>query len=185
MSRVGDIHNLPVEEHPDADRKLGRPWLLVHTPREGAANRTFAYGTTQATEAAEGAASLDLQWRRLSGQVTQSRFFMVRLRSELREGAGDRVGHARERETEIRAVLAADLGIGAGVGAGPTGSFERGQVVALHSLVRQRIGASFALLVTRPAYADLRRYQLLLPVYRVEDVDLQDGEITCSASWVR
>jgi hypothetical protein len=185
VSRTGDVYNLPAEEHPDGDRKRGRPWLLVHTPSAEAAFWTFAYGTTQDTEAVAGATALDLRWRRLSGQFTESRFFTVRLRSELPEAAGERVGHARGRSADIRAALFADLGIGTGIGFGAAGSMERGQVVALHSLVRDRIGASYAVLVTRPAYGVLRRYQLLVPIYAAGAVDVLVGEILCSAPWVR
>jgi hypothetical protein len=183
MSRIGDVHNLPAEEHPDADRKPGRPWLLVHTPDDTATHRVFAYGTTRDTEAVEGATPLHLRWRRLSGEFAESRFFTVRVRSEVPEGAGNRVGHARGHGDEIRAALSADLGIGTGVGRGQAGSIERGQVVALHSLVRERIGARCAIIVTRPAYAALRRYQLLVPVYDAADVDVLEGEITSTAPW--
>lgn len=185
MSRRGDVHNLAIEEHPDADRKTGRPWLLVHTPAESAMLMTFAYGTTQATEVAEGAVPLDVRWRRLSGPITESRFFTVRLRSESPEAAGERVGHARDHGVAIGAALSADLGIGTGVGTGAVGTIQRGQVIGLHSLVRERIGAAWAIVVTRPEYAALRRYQLLVPLYRADDVDLMAGEITSSAPWVR
>jgi len=184
MTRTGDIYNLPTEAHPDADRKPGRPWLLVHTPAEEAVRWVFAYGTTQNTEEVEGARALDIQWRRLSGQVAESRFFTVRLRSETPDAAGDRVGHAWARSDDIRATLSAALGIGTGVGTGGIGSIERGQVIALHPRVRERIGARYAILVTRPDYATLRRHQLLVPIYDAEDVDLQDGEITSTAAWV-
>jgi len=183
MSRTGDIYNLQVEEHPDPDRKPGRPWLLVHTPAEQAVQWVFAYGTTKDTEAVEGAAALDIRWRRLSGQTMESRFFTIRLRNE-QPGAAGRVGHARARAVDIRTALAADLGIGTGVGTGPPGRIERGQVVALHSAVTRRMGARWALLVTRPDYASLRRHQLLVPIYDATGVDLQHGEITSSARWV-
>lgn len=185
MSRIGDIYNLPTEEHPDPDRKPGRPWLLVHTPAEEATRWVFAYGTRQKTEEVEGATALEIRWRRLSGQFAESRFFTVRLRSEAPGAGVDRVGHARARHADIRASLSATLGIGTGVGAGEVGSIERGQIVALHSLVRERIGARYAILVTRPDYAALRRHQLLVPIYNAEDVDLQDGEITSTAPWVQ
>ncbi|HEV7589461.1 MAG TPA: hypothetical protein VGO40_15205 [Longimicrobium sp.] len=184
MSRIGDIYNLPTEEHPDPDRKPGRPWLLVHSPAEEAARWVFAYGTTQNTEEVEGATALDIRWRRLSGQLSESRFFMVRLRSEVPMASGNRVGYARAHNDEIRASLSAALGIGTGVGTGTAGTIERGQVVALHSLVRERIGARYAILVTRPDYAARRRHQLLVPIYYAEDVDLQHGEIMSSAPWV-
>jgi hypothetical protein len=183
MNRAGDIHNLPVEEHPDPDRKPGRPWLLVHTPGD-AKRRVLAYGTTQDTEAAEGATALDIRWRRLSGSFTESRFFIARLRNHDPAEIAERVGHARGYTEEIRASFAAALGIGSGVGPGAAGSIERGQVVALHSVIRERIGARWAVLVTEPEYARRRRHQILLPVYDAEDVDLMDGEISSRAAWV-
>jgi mRNA-degrading endonuclease toxin of MazEF toxin-antitoxin module len=183
MSRIGDIHNLPREEHPDPDRKPGRPWLLAHTP--GDAKRcVLAYGTTQDTEEVEGATALDIRWRRLSGSFTGSRFFTARLRNHDPAEIGERVGYAREYAGEIRASFGAALGIGAGVGAGPAGSIERGQIVSLHSIIRERIGARWAVLVTRPEYARRRRHQVLVPVYDARDVDRMDGEISSTAGWV-
>lgn len=183
MSRVGDIHNLPVEEHPDADRKPGRPWLLAHTPAD-AKRCVLAYGTTKDTEEVEGATALDIRWRRLSGSFTGSRFYTARLRNHDPGEIGERVGYAREYAGQIRASLRAALGIGSGVGVGPAGSIERGQIVSLHSIVRERIGARFAIIVTRPEYLRLRRYQLLVPVYDAGEVDLMSGEITSAAAWV-
>ena len=183
MNRTGDIHNLPTEEHPDPDRKPGRPWLLVHTPG-GAKRCVLAYGTTQDTEAVEGATALDIRWRRLSGTFTESRFFTARLRNHDPAEIGDRVGHARTYREDIRASFAAALGIGTGVGAGAAGSVERGQVVALHSIIRERIGARWAVLVTRPQYACRRRHQILVPIHDAGEVDLMDGEISSRASWV-
>jgi len=183
MSRTGDIHNLAAEEHPDPDRKLGRPWLLVHTPGD-ARRRVLAYGTTQDTEAVEGATALDISWRRLSGISTESRFFTARLRNHDPAEIGERVGHARAYGKDIRASFAAAVGIGTGVGAGAAGSIERGQVVALHSIIRERIGARWAALVTRPDYARRRRHQIVVPVYDAEEVDMMDGEISSRAAWV-
>jgi hypothetical protein len=183
MSRTGDIHNLPAEQHPDPDRKPGRPWLLVHTPGDGK-RHVLAYGTTQDTEAVEGATALDIRWRRLSGTFTESRFVTARLRNHDPAEIGDRVGHARAYGDEIRASFAAALGIGTGIGAGAAGSIERGQVVALHGIIRERIGARWAVLITRPDYARRRRHQILLPVHDAEEVDLMDGEIRSRAAWV-
>jgi hypothetical protein len=183
MNRAGDIHNLPIEEHPDPDRKLGRPWLLVHTPGD-ARHCVLAYGTTQDTEAVEGATALGIKWRWLSGDFTESRFFTARIRNHNPAEIGDRVGHARPYGKDIRASFAAALGIGTGVGAGAVGSVERGQVVALHSIIRERIGARWAVLITRPEYARRRRHQILVPIYDAEEVDLMDGEISSRASWV-
>jgi hypothetical protein len=50
-------------------------------------------------------------------------------------------------------------------------------VVSLHSIIQERIGARFAVLVTHPEYARRRRHQILLPIYDAAEVDLMDGEL--------
>lgn len=42
MSQIGSVHRLPPEERPDADVKLERPWLLLHTPRSETPAWAFA-----------------------------------------------------------------------------------------------------------------------------------------------
>jgi len=64
MSQIGDVHDLPLEERPDADIKVERPWLLLHTPSTETPSWAFAYGSTQATEAKLEATPLQIAWTR-------------------------------------------------------------------------------------------------------------------------
>jgi len=186
MNRRGDIHPLPLEDLAGADVKRGRPWLLVHDPPVDAAFDVFAYGTTQDTEAIEGASPLDIRWKRLSGQRAESRFFTARLRTIDAEEVPARIGHARDRAVDIKAALRRSLGIGTDLSGAPGRTIGRGQVVALSTEVADYLdGARTAVIITEPAYAALRRHQLLLPIYHGEQEEARPGEVEADAPWVR
>ena len=188
MSTIGDVHNLPLEERPDADVKLERPWLLLHTPRAETPNWAFAYGSTQPTEADLAAVPLPLAWTRASTRsLERSRFYPARLRTPVSEDTGTHAGHAAGAAARIRSAFRDALGIGAGPGkrAAPDVP-ERGRVVRLTPATEYDLdGARFAVLVTPDAYARVRRYQHLIPVYDSAEVEPQDGEIESDATWVR
>jgi len=188
MSQIGDVHTLPLEDRPDADVKLDRPWLLLHTPRTKTPSWAFAYGSTQPTELDLGAAPLKLAWTRgRPRRLESSRFYPVRLRTPVPGDAGTRVGRADGAETRIRSAFRDALGIGQGPGqrTGP-GEPERGRVVRLTREVETALdGARFAIVLTPDAYARIRRYQQLIPVYDSAEVEPQDGEIESRAAWVR
>ncbi|HYH81998.1 MAG TPA: hypothetical protein VEX86_19485 [Longimicrobium sp.] len=188
MSEIGDVHNLPAEERPDADIKLERPWLLLHTPRTETPSWAFAYGGTQATEARLDAVPLSLAWTRASTRrLERSTFYPARLRTPVAGDTGTRVGQTAGAESRIRLAFRDALGIGAGPGrrVAPDQP-ERGRVVRLTRAVESDTdGARFAVLVTPDAYARVRRYQQLVPIYDLAEVEPQDGKVESDAPWVR
>lgn len=188
MSRIGDVHRLPPEERPDADVKVERPWLLLHTPRSETPTWAFAYGSTQVTETALQAEPLPLAWTRAStARLERSNFYPVRLRTPPADDTGCRVGHVAGADARIQSAFRGALGIGAGPGRRPAGGEpERGRVVRLTRETESDLdGARFAVLVTPDAYARVRRYQQLIPIYDSDEVEPQDGEIESGAAWVR
>jgi hypothetical protein len=161
MSQIGDVHNLPFEERPDADIKLERPWLLLHTPRTETPNWAFAYGSTQSTEIELAAAPLAVAWTRAdTRRLERSRFYPVRLRTPLPDEAGRRVGQSEGAEDRIRSAFWHALGIGTPGRRTAPDEPERGRVVRLTGEVESHLdGARFAVLVTPDEYARVRRYQ--------------------------
>lgn len=187
MSRIGDVHNLPIEERPDADVKAERPWLLLHTPRKESPSWAFAYGSTQTTEIALGATPLVLAWTRArTGRLERSNFFPARLRTPPAGDTGCRIGGVAGGEARIRAALREALGIGTGPGTRTALDVpERGRVVRLTRDAELDLdGARFAVLLTPDPYARVRRYQQLVPLYDADEVEPQDGEFECDAAWV-
>jgi hypothetical protein len=187
MSEIGDVHSLPLEERPDADVKLERPWLLLHTPRTETPNWAFAYGSTQSTEAQLGATPLLLAWTRTStGKLERTSFFSARLRSVMPDDAGYRIGEA-DAVDRIREAFRSALGIDQGLGERHApGEPERGRVVLLTPEAEEDLdGARYAVVVTPDAYARTRRYQQLVPIYDSAEVEPQDGEIESDSAWVR
>jgi hypothetical protein len=187
MSQTGDVHALPPEERPDADSKLERPWLLLHTPRAETPNWAFAYGSTQLTETALGAEPLTLTWTRdRTRRLQRSAFYPARLRTPASDEVGSRVGRSAGAEDRIRSAFRDALGIGSGPGRRTAPDEpERGRVVRLTDEVEYLLdGARFAVLVTPDGYARVRRYQQLIPIYDAAEVEPQDGEFESEAAWV-
>ena len=188
MSQIGDVHELPAEDRPDADIKLERPWLLLHTPRAETPNWAFAYGSTQPTEPALRAEPLTVAWTRASTRrLERSAFYPARLRTPVSDEAGRSVGQSGGAEKRIRSAFRDALGVGSGRGRRTASDEpERGRVVRLTDKVEQLLdGARFALLATPDEYARVRRYQQLIPIYDSDEVEPQDGEIESDAEWVR
>jgi hypothetical protein len=167
--------------------KLARPWLPLHTPRTETPSWAFAYGSTQPTEADLDAGPLSLAWTRASTRrLERSTFYPARLRTPVPGDAGTRVGQTAGAEARIRSAFRDSLGIGAGPGRRTAPDQpERGRVVRLTRAIESAIdGARFAVLVTPDAYARVRRYQQLVPIYDSGEVEPQDGEIESDAAWV-
>jgi hypothetical protein len=186
MTRVGDIHNLPLEDRPNADLKLLRPWLLMHTPGAETPRWAFAYGTTQQTESVLGSAALKVPWKRTSGKPERSDFHPSRLRTPFREDARVRVGSATIGPERITAAFRTALGIGEGVSwSGEPGEVGRGRVVRLtHAAQVDTDGARFAVVATPHQYAITRRYQHLVPIYDSDEVEPEPDELEIDAEWV-
>lgn len=188
MSRIGAVHELPPEDRPDADRKLTRPWLLLHTPSAETPNWAFAYGSTQPTEAALGANPLTLAWTRTSTRrLERSTFYPARLRTPADSEAGTHVGQADGSDARIRAAFRHALGIGSGPGQRTAPDKpERGRVVRLTNETTSHLdGARFALTVTPDQYARVRRYQQIIPIYDSAEIEPQPGDIELHAEWVQ
>jgi len=188
MSQIGDVHNLPLEERLDADIKLERPWLLLHTPGTETPNWAFAYGSTQPTETELAAVPLTIGWTRASTRrLERSSFYPARLRTPLPDEAGRPVGGSEGAEDRIRSAFRHALGVGTGPGRRTAPDQpERGRVVRLTRDVESHLdGARFAVLVTPDGYARVRRYQQLIPIYDSDEVEPQEGEIESDAAWVR
>lgn len=188
MSQIGDVHRLPLEDRPDADAKLERPWLLLHTPSPDAPGWAFAYGSTQVTETRLHATPLALAWTRgRSRQLERTNFYPVRVRTPVPDDTGEVIGRVTGADARIRDAFRAALGVGTGPGARTASTEpERGRVVRLTRETETALdGARFAVLITPDAYARTRRYQQLIPIYDADEVEPNDGEIESAAAWVR
>jgi hypothetical protein len=187
MSQIGDVHRLPPEERPDADVKLERPWLLLHTPRSETPTWAFAYGSTQVTETALQANPLPLAWTRArTGRLERSNFYPVRLRTSPAGDTGTRVGNVSGGDACIRSAFRDALGIGTGFGRRIAPSQPgRGRVARLTRETERNLdGARFAVVVTPDDYARVRRYQQLIPIFDSAEVEPQEGEIESAGVWV-
>jgi hypothetical protein len=186
MGRVGDVHELPLEDRPNADLKLHRPWLLLHTPGVETPRWAFAYGTTQATEAALGADPPVLPWKRTTGRHERSNFHPSRLRTPFGEDAGSRAGFAVVPAERIAEAFRAALGVGEGVRwRGDPREMGRGRIVRLtQAVAADTDGARFAVVATAHQYAVTRRYQHLVPIYDADQVEAEPGELETDAPWV-
>ena len=186
MSRIGDVHSLPLEDRDDADRKLARPWLLLHTPAPEVPVLAFAYGSSQPTEKKLAASPLSLDWTRTNGRREHSEFYPARLRTPPPSEAGVRIGHA-DRHERIRHAFRDALGITEGVRwSGDPHEAGRGRIVQLSAAAQIRHDdARFAVIVTQHGYALTRRYQHLLPIYDLGEILPEPGDVVSHAGWTR
>jgi hypothetical protein len=186
MGSIGDVHALPLDVRDDADLKVKRPWLLLHTPTPETPTLAFAYGTTQATEQRLGAVPLITEWRRTSGRQEHTGFYPARLRTPPPWEAGVLVGHAPQH-VRIRAAFRSALGMGEGVRwRGDSDVVGRGRIVRLSaSAQRSHDDARYAVIVTRHEYARTRRYQHLLPIYDLREILPEAGDVVSRADWTR
>ncbi|HEX6041201.1 hypothetical protein [Longimicrobium sp.] len=150
---------------------------MLLTPCEDADDAgVLAYASSQATEAAFGAAFLLLQPSLTHyGRTGRTGFdrttyiYPSRLVGASTEEMQRRVGRIVRELADLRHQLRKALGIGSDPRTTPRGW--RGQIVRFSEAVRSQIDVAYGLIVTEPSYSSKERYQLVVPI-----LDLQDYE---------
>lgn len=186
----GEVYYLPPEAAADGDPKH-RPHVLLSTCNDSAEIATLAYCSTQATDAAFGAAHVLVNPAatkyRLTGLREATYVYPSRLTNCGLEDLGDLSGRIIDEMPDIRLKLVQALGIGTGscIGAGPAAASLRGSVVSLQAAVAEEIGTPYALVVTEPGYSLERRFLNVIPVYDGAEFDSAPSDIVVEdAGWV-
>ena len=201
---IGDVQLLPPEPDPGGDTK-DRPHVLLTHARTPSETLTFAYATTQQTDAAPvplrpGAAPpapaphvvVDPQRPGTATTSFRHRSYVLlnRLFSVGPEGQGPRIGRVVDELTAMRAGLPGALGIGTGGGpvGAPPGS-KRGLVVEFHRHVTDLNGARLGVVVMDPAFSARARIVTVVPLYDAAVFEPLAGEVTFAVAggdeWLR
>jgi hypothetical protein len=152
------------------NRDKPRPFVLA-TPSSERTLGTLVYGSTQETEKAFGAESIQVRPIReglnRNGLLKPTNFYPGTLLPIIHERLPRHSGYLGRSLDALRAALRAALGIGRGsclADGAPMGSC-RGRVVTLSADMSANVHASFAVVLTEPGYSAERKYQIILPIF--------------------
>jgi len=173
MYHASETHTLPLEGRPGGDEKGGRPYLLLHDCPVDRPVACFAYGSRQPTLKNDGGAYVLIERGPKNdpgyagtGLHDRTYFYPSRIRPQVRRGLNAPLGRMNAAEMdEARDQLRVALGLGKGTSrSGEARHSWRGLFAELHPYVKRLTMATYALVVTDPAYARNRRYQHLVPL---------------------
>lgn len=196
---AGHVFVIPTSLVPFADRKPGRPFLLLNRCTAGALGNV-APMTTKATEQQYGATLLEFADQRgklrLPDQVSSYVNF-----SSLTVVAGSTLkesfrSYARQMPV-VRAALKQALGIGTGFGTGAPGESLRGYVVRLADRLMATFGSRLGMVITEHQYSAAWRKQVVVAIDDIsaylargktlDDFRPESGEVLPNqgAAWLR
>ena len=164
----GQVWFLPPEFEDGGDSKR-RPHLLLTTCEEDE-NGVFAYASTSRTEARFGAASLVVDPTTSPGAHTglnrPTHIYASRLAPVAPHDFGHLAGRLIELMPQVRALLAAALGLGTGTtaGTGAAAASWRGRIVLFSTRVSDSLGYRYGIIITEANYSRTRRYQIVIPM---------------------
>jgi hypothetical protein len=179
MQHPGEVWFLPPDARDGGDPKTRRHVLLTPCTDETEI-ATFAYASTQGTEAAFGAANVLLDPFATSyGSSGRTGFrhptyiYPSRLVPAARADLTRFAGRIIDEMGTIRGRLHDALGIrtGTSTGRGAAAGSWRGRVVRFADAFARELGCSYGVIVTEPAYSNAQRYQAIVPVLDPEEFE--------------
>ncbi|HEV7589455.1 MAG TPA: hypothetical protein VGO40_15170 [Longimicrobium sp.] len=186
MPEPGEVFYLPPERG-EAPGKGDRPHLLLSLCPAESEVATFAYGSTQSTDAYRGAEHVlvdpDATAVRGTGLTRPTYVYTSRLVSYARDSIGVSAGRLIDEMPRVRVSLRRALGLGTGVTGEPNvpGSVRRGRFVELSADLAEDWDARYGLVVTAPGYSRSGFQQTIVPLLdedcetRELDVFIADG----------
>jgi hypothetical protein len=191
MPCPGQVYYLPPEER-EGPNKGDRPHLAVSLCDDGDGTVTFVYGSTQSTDAKNGAANVLVNpfattYRR-TGLDHPTYFYPSRLISLPGDAIPEEpAGLIMDEMPAIRNALKIALGFGQGVTAeaNVTGSNRRGRVVGLREDLASEYDTPHAIVVTDPSYSRRELQQTLIPLFDADDFEGATNDVIVQhADWV-
>lgn len=177
----GQVWFLPPEMEEGGDDKRRRHLLLTNCDDENPG--VCAFASTKLTEAKFGAAYLSID--PTSSPDTNTGFskptcvYLSRLIVAPSDDLLELMGRIVHQLPHARALLAVALGIGSGtsdvVEEAPV--TWRGKVVQLSARRRELIGFDFGIILTEKQYSKSRRYQIILPLGDVREIQPEAGDV--------
>jgi mRNA-degrading endonuclease toxin of MazEF toxin-antitoxin module len=182
MPEPGLVYYLPPElcEGPG---KGNRPHLVVSLCPPGAETSTFAYGSTKATDAVNGAAHVRVDPSATRyGRTGLSRptyFYPSRLLTFAIDDLPEPSGRIIHELPAVRAELRRALGFGQGVTceANQRGANRRGRIAEYAPAIAEELGASHCLVVTEAVYSRRALQQTTIPILSAVEYDASPGDV--------
>jgi hypothetical protein len=191
MRYAGEVYVLPPDEAEDGDEKYRRHVLLNDCGDGDDAICTFAYASTQYTEALYGAANHLVN--PVQGAYQKTGFvrptYVYPSRLIVCEGdhvtEGGRTGRLIDDFVQVREQLRYALGIGTGTGegSGPAYGSYRGMIAVPTPAVRESCGWDWGVVVTEGLYSKQRRFQTVVPLVDAQWQELQ-GVVAIDKPWL-
>jgi len=182
MRYPGEVYFLPPDAAQGGDPK-GRRHVLLTVCRDDADFCTFAYASTESTEAGYGAAYhlVDpfASRYRDTGFSEATYVYPSRLVNVGTEYIERLAGKLLDDMPLIREKLRQALGLGTGISAGDAiaAGSSRGTVALLSAQVAGLLDARAAIVVTEPRYSRARRHQVVVPILDAEDFDAMPDDL--------
>lgn len=182
MPGLGQVYFLPPElcEGPG---KGDRPHLVLSLCPPGAETSTFAYGSTRATDALNGAAHVLVdpsatRFRR-TGLSRPTYFYPSRLLTFAIEDLPEPAGRIVDELPAIRTQLRRALGIGRGVTheLSCRGANRPGRIAEYAPAISEELGATHCLVVTEPGYSRAALQQTTIPLLNAMEYDATPGDV--------
>lgn len=183
----GEVYFFPPSSGED-----DHPHVLLTPSGQDGGFVTLAYSSSKPTEKQNGAAAVlvdpSRRGRISSGFDRPTYVYPARLISLYEESLPESSGRIIDDLADVKTALRQALGLGTGTGAtrGPAAGTLRGQIVTLETATAKDIGTKFALVVTEPRYGWEERYQLIIPIYELEEVVPVEFDLALEATpWLR
>lgn len=192
MPDAGRVYYLPPEVR-EGPNKGDRPHLVLSLCSAEAETVTFAYGSTQGTDAAHGAAHQLVDpfatSFRGTGLSQPTYFYPSRLISySANYDFPEPAGRIIDELPQIRALLKRGLGFGTGVTfeRDRRGRNRRGRIAEYVSDYAEIVDARFCLIVTEPTYSRTGFQQTTIPLLDANDFDERPGDVLVRGpGWAR
>ncbi|MDX2206752.1 MAG: hypothetical protein SFU57_03845 [Gemmatimonadales bacterium] len=192
MAHSGQVFIIPPSPTEEGDQKF-RPHVLLRDCDADTAMASFAFASTQMTEARYGAQNVLVNPAATayagSGFSQPTYVYPSRLVAVNPDDLDTPVGRVIDEMPLIRTALRKALGLGTGtaVSGGQASGSHRGHFVVLSNELSTELGASLAVIMTEPIYSIQERFQIVIPVlsgaeyeYGELDVPILEG----TAQWL-
>jgi hypothetical protein len=186
MPAPGKVYYLPPEEA-EGPTKGDRPHLVLSVCDADAETATFAYCSTKATDAANGARHIVVDpfatSYRGTGLQHATYVYPGRLISYDIMQLPEESGRIMDEMPMIRRELQTALGHGRGVttNANVRGSNRRGRIIQYKSDLANLYGTEYALVVTEPEYSRAGYQQVTIPLLDAAEYDAHSGDVVIRA----
>lgn len=182
MPDRGHVYYLPPEFR-EGPGKGDRPHLVLSLCAPGAETSTFAYGSTRATDAVNGAAHVRVDPFatpfRGTGLSRPTCFYPSRLLTYAIEDLPEPCGRVIDELPAIQRQLMRALGLGQGVTreASYRGANRRGRIAEYAPAISEDLGATHCLVVTDPRYSRTALQQTTIPLLDAMQYDPSPGDV--------